>query len=128
MSRLTRRQLARYAADQLVVGNQAVIDELAAYLLDQRRVKELELLVSDIENELVVRGVAVAHVMTARTLEGTLRTKLAELLEQELGVDKVYLSETIQPELIGGFKVRAAGREIDASLSRKINQLKTMKV
>lgn len=128
MSQLTRRQLARYAAGQLVAGNQSVIDELAAYLLDERRVKELELLVSDIENELVVRGVAVAHVMTARTLEVTLRTKLNSRLKKELGVDEVYMNETIEPELIGGFKVRAAGREIDASLSRKINQLKTMKV
>lgn len=128
MSRLTRRQLARYAADQLMAGNQAIVDKLAAYLLAERRVKELELLVSDIENELVGRGVAVAHVMTARTLNAALRTKLSRLLERELGVDTVYMSETIKPELIGGFKVRAAGREIDASLSRKINQLKTMKV
>ena len=68
-TRLSRRKLAEYSADQLLAGKkEAVLQELAAYLIEKKRVSELELIVRDIEAALLARGTAIADVVTARKL------------------------------------------------------------
>ncbi len=128
MSHLTRRELACYAANQLAEGNTGVIDELAGYLIHERRLKEVDLLVSDIENLLAERNIGVAHVSSAHPLDTGARQGLIELLKHKLSIDTLYIAENIEPELIGGFKARAAGREIDTTLASKVDSLKRVKV
>ena len=51
-SRLSRRRLAVYIADGLVSGTPSkatLIEQLAGYLIESRRTKELGLIVRDIE-------------------------------------------------------------------------------
>lgn len=128
MSRLTRRELAHYAAEQLINGNVKAIDQIAGYLLHERRVKEVDLLVSDIESLLAERGLAVAHVSSAYQLDESTKQSLTDTLKHKLNVQKLHINHTVKPELLGGFKVRIAGREIDMTLARKIEQLKRVKV
>ena len=60
MAQLTRRQLAQYGAAELLNGNMAVVQELAAYLVETKRSKEADMLVRDIESALADQGVIVA--------------------------------------------------------------------
>lgn len=128
MSSLSRRQLASYVADQLLAGRSAVIDELAAYLLEARRTKEAELIVRDVESALAERGVVVAEVGSARPLDPASRAALGDMLKQAFAVRQLHLRETVQPDLLGGAVVRTADYELDATLRRTLHQLKAVKV
>lgn len=128
MKKLTRRELADYTADQLVAGNQHVVEELAAYLVESRRTREARLVVRDVESALARRGVVVAHVGVARPLESSARAALEEVLRQTFDARQLHLDETIQPELLGGIKVAAADMELDSTARRRLNQLKAVKV
>ena len=66
--RISRRSLAEYIADRLVAGDTTVIEQLAAYLIETRRTKQVDLYVSDIEYALIDRGVVIADVTSAHHL------------------------------------------------------------
>lgn len=128
MKKLTRRELADYAAEQLAAGNNRVVDEVAAYLLMAHRTREVELLVRDIESALARRGVLVAHVTSARALGESAKASLEDLLTRTFDARQLHLDETVQPELLGGIKVAAADQELDTTIRRRLNQLKSVKV
>ena len=65
MARTSRRRLAEYVAERLLADDVSVIAELAALIVTERREREIELIVRDIEDSLARRGVLVATVETA---------------------------------------------------------------
>ncbi len=128
MKKLTRRELADYAAEQLATGNNQVVNEIAAYLITAHRTREVELLVRDIESALARRGVLVAHVTSARALGESVKASLEDLLTRTFDARQLHLDETVQPELLGGIKIAAADQELDTTIRRRLNQLKSVKV
>jgi F0F1-type ATP synthase delta subunit len=74
-TRLSRRKIAAYAADKLAAGaaSKKVLSEVAAYLIEMRRTREIDLLVRDIEDALEVRGIVVADVTSAYPLTEALK-------------------------------------------------------
>jgi F-type H+-transporting ATPase subunit delta len=128
MVRFTRRQLAQYAALQLLQGKSEVITELAAYLVQAKRTQEADLLVLDIETELLREGVAVAEVTSVHALDADTREKVTSAVRTRLGAKEVYMREVIDASLLGGVRVGVADEELDASVKRSINELKAMKI
>lgn len=125
MIRLTRRQIAQYAADELLRGNN-VIPQLAAYLVETRRTKEADLLVWDIEKVLEKRGTLVAQTTSARVLDDAEYDEISELLKERYDAQRVVLRKEIDEQLLGGVVVRTATDEFDGSLKRSINRLKAL--
>lgn len=128
MSKLTRRELAEYVATQLVAGKQSVVEELAAYLVESRRTREVGLIVRDVESALARHGVVVAHVSSAHPLDAPTRTSIEVLLKQTFGAQELHFEEMVEPVLLGGVKVTAADKELDATSRRRLQQLKSVKV
>lgn len=132
MSKLTRRELAQYVADRLAAGKQDIIEELAAYLIESRRTREVGLIVRDVESALAHHGIVVAHVSSAHSLTNATRASLESLLQQTFGGEtsrvELHVEETIEPTLLGGVKVTAADKELDASVQRRLQQLRSVKV
>jgi F0F1-type ATP synthase delta subunit len=127
--RLSRRKLASYCADQLMSGNKAtVIQELAAYLIEKRRTNELELIVRDIEDALLLRGIAIADVVTARELTAETLKQVKSFVTTQYANASVQLRTRIEPEVLGGIKVSLPGEELNRTLQRKIATLKASKV
>lgn len=67
-------------------------------------------------------GIVTAHVTTAVPLSKEERDRVSKTLAS-LG-KTVELIETVDADLIGGMKVRVGDRRIDASLRKKLNELK----
>ena len=44
MRLVSRRKLAKYAAEQLLAGNDAVLEEIAGFLVHEKKEREVELL------------------------------------------------------------------------------------
>lgn len=123
MVKLSRAKIAAYFADEIVAGKGDVARRLASLLLTTQRTGELDLLVADIEYELSRRGIIVADVSTALPVEEGFEETIRQLLAVHKD-DTVVLREHRDPDLIGGIKVRAAGRELDATVRHKLNVLK----
>lgn len=120
-SRISRRKLAEYVASKLASDTPGeVIRELAAFLIETKRTRELELLVRDIESALMERGIVVADVMTARPLADQLRVGIKQLT----GGKTLVLRETVDPSVLGGVSISLPGKRLDATLRRKIQALK----
>ena len=126
MSGLSRRQLARYAADQLLdkVPAKIVMSEMAAILIQTRRSGQAELLASDIAWELEGRGkVATAQVISAHQLSDTLRSQITSFVKKQAKVDEVIIDSTIDSSVIGGVRIETAAHGWDQTIKRQLNDI-----
>lgn len=178
MARTLRRKLARHAAERLLKGDAAVIDELAALIVAERRERETDLLVQDIEVELAERGTVVATVESATPLDEATKDAIKRLLSSNSGMEsltsvegrsaarasrkdarsearvpeadgsdratqhvelpdtevpsdhiaQVRLREIIRSELIGGVKITTPTQVMDATIAKKLNDLRAKKI
>lgn len=122
---LSRRKIARYVADTVAQGSvpETVVRELAAYVIESGRERELELIVRAIEDELEQRGVVVATVTSARPIDDTLRGELARQIDGK----EVRLREIVEPGVIGGVRVQTPSRQMDATIKHKLTLLRGAK-
>ncbi len=125
-ARTSRRKLARYVAERLMDNDVTVVDEVVALLSHEKRQREVDLLVRDIQTELAERGLTVTTVESARALTDEARSAIMTLLKKPQTV--VQLSEVVRPELIGGFKLRTPTATLDATIAKKLNDLRAKKI
>ena len=132
MKSVSRRKLAKYAAEQILTGNDAVLEEIAGLLIYEKHEREIDLLVRDIEAELAERGEIVASVESARALDDNTRRKIEQFLvtaaSGKNSKPKVSLRESIDPTLIGGFKLQTPTATLDATVLKKLNDLRAKKI
>ncbi len=125
--RLSRRKIASYYAKSLIDGADAkqLAQQLAAYLIDSKRTKEQQLIISDIEYQLSIRGVVVANITSAHELDELTKAAVVKLVRQNVDADDVQLRTDIDPSLLGGLRLEFAGSEIDTIIARRLTALKT---
>ena len=132
MRLVSRKKLAKYAAEQILAGNDAVLEEIAGLLIYEKHEREVDLLVRDIEAELAENGEIVASVESARALDDNTRRKIEQFLatvaSDKNSKPKVSLRESIDPTLIGGLKLRTPTATLDATVLKKLNDLRAKKI
>ncbi len=123
-SRLSRRTLATHVAQRLVEGDGSVIEELAALLIDDGRVREADILARDIENQLAILGEVVVTVESAQPIDDSVRARISKMFEGKT----VHIREIVRKELIGGVKISTPTRMLNETVAAKLAALKAMKV
>ena len=126
-STISQRRLAAYVAGQLLAGGdkKRLIKELAAYLIETGRVRDLNQVVATIEEALASRGAVVATVTTARPLSPENKQAIVEQFTPT-GAE-LYIREQIDPSVIGGFKIELPGSQFDGTVIHKLTTLKGIK-
>jgi F-type H+-transporting ATPase subunit delta len=127
MHNLSRRQLAVYAADQLLDNARpaTIARELAAILIISRRANQAGLLADDIGWELERRGRAAnATIVSAHTLSEQLRKDITAHVKKAAGVKEVIINQTVDPSVLGGVRIETAAHSWDKTLSRKLTEIK----
>jgi len=126
----SRRVIARTIAGKLLAEPKRQdhwVQVLAAYLIDQNRSNEADLVVNDIAYELYLQdGQLLTHVTSARPLTETVRASLKKLLAQQTKARKVILTEATDPDLLGGLVARTSDAELDASVRTTLQRLATI--
>ncbi len=124
--KISRRKMATYIADSVADGliPAAKLEELAAYIIDSRRQRELTLIVRAIEDALAERGVVVATVTSAFPLDEALRTAVAS----QVDATEVRLREVIDPSVIGGVRLQTPSAALDTTIAHKLTLLQGAKV
>src|SRR3989344_6103635 len=126
-AKISRRSLARYAADQLLGGSSAknIAQHLAAALIASRSEKAAPLLLDDINYELQSRGhLASATVTSAYPLSTSLKNEVTGLVKKLAAVRQVILAEQIDKTVIGGVRIQTADRTWDKTVTAELNRLK----
>lgn len=126
-STISQRRLAAYVAGQLLASGdkKRLIKELAAYLIETGRVRDLNQVVAAIEEALASRGAVVATVTTARPLSP--ENKQAIVKQFTPTGTKLYIREQIDLSVIGGFKIELPGSQFDGTVIHKLTTLKGIK-
>ena len=122
--RLSRRALATFVAKELLAGNDQIIDWLAALLIEERREREADLLVRDIESILADSGQMIVQVDTARPLDVATKKEIESMFDQH----EVHIKETVRPERIGGVKITTPTQSLDRTIAKKLEMLRTAEI
>lgn len=127
MSKVSRRALAHFGAEQLLAGRSArqVAKQLAAALVDSNRINEAGFLLEDIAWELERRQeLAVGQVTSAYPLSAKFKAELAKQLKSATGAKVVILKSSIDKSVMGGLRLQTAGRVWDSTVRRKLSALR----
>ena len=127
MAKLSRRSLSLYVANGLndPTARKTVLLQLAAYLVDTRRTKELPLIVRDIEFYLAEAGSVAGVVTSAFDLSAETKKAIEKYVKQQTGAKEVLLDHVVEPSVLGGIKINTPGHELDATVRRNLTILKT---
>lgn len=126
MATISRRKLAEHAAERLLGGDKVddVLQEMAAFLIENRRLRESELVVRAIEDALLSRGVALASVTSARKLSESAKQDVERFVKREYsGVTSVLIRESIDTSVLAGIKIRLPDAQLDATAKTKLEKL-----
>jgi len=125
--RLSRRKIAEYIASQVADGGsiKELATNLAAFLVDTRRTTEIELIIRDIQFQLAERGVVLASVVSADALSAATRTAIIDMVKEQTAAKTVELNQFIDPAVNGGVRIDIHGRQLDATIFRRLSLLTT---
>ncbi|HSH18047.1 MAG TPA: F0F1 ATP synthase subunit delta [Candidatus Saccharimonadales bacterium] len=127
MANVSRRALARVIAGKLVAPDadeQAVMRELAAYLMEYNMTEDADVILNDIADELYQQtGRLVVEVTSARPLTDAVRAQLKAYLQETTEAGDVEMHESVDESLIGGVIIKTPSAELDLSVKSKLRQL-----
>ena len=124
--KLSRRVLARHIAAELQAGKnkKAVVQSLAAYVVEHRLHSQLELILADVASNLADLGHVEATVTTVQPLTDDLRKDLISYIKAIENVSDVTLNEAVDKKILGGVIIETPRKRFDASVSTKLKRLR----
>lgn len=128
-NRITRRKLADYTARELMLGDgEQAIKALAMFLVETKRVRELDLIIRDIEYALYDHGDTIVDVTSAQSLTAALRAEITKMATASSGATTVHLREQVDPTVLGGVRLEYGQQRLDMTLRHKLNKLKAEQI
>jgi F0F1-type ATP synthase delta subunit len=123
VSKITTNELAKYAVDQLESGveSPALAEQLSAFLLEERRTRELPTILRAVDVELSSRGSEQVVITAAHTTSSEIKKQISELL----CVENPIFTEVIDRSVIGGVKARSGETEVDLTVRGRLNRFKS---
>ena len=127
ITKLSRRKIATVVAERLLEGDKTIIKDLAGYLFYTKQTRSINLLVRDIENALIDKGVLVAKVVSVHDLADSVKKQIDAFLLDESGANSVQVQYSIDKNLIGGIQISTPQAILDTSIKNKLQTLKAAK-
>lgn len=116
------------AARTLEVGDAKLLaKEIAAYLLVENRVQELESILRDIMQYRADHGVLEAEVVTAHEVQKHVTSEVKQLLQAAYpSAKEVHVSNRQDPSVIGGLRVDMANEQLNMTVAAKLATFKRL--
>ncbi len=109
-----------------IFGNKINLASLEFMRIITRKKREYyieDIAKSFIELYKIYKNIQPAYVITAVPMDDKLRNEMLDIIKKETG-SSIELQERVEPGIIGGFILRWGDRQIDASVTSKLNALK----
>ncbi len=122
-----RTRLAKLVADRtLKKGSSKQFNrEIAAYLLSERRVNELDSLLRDIQADWAEVGHVEVVARSAYPLSASVKADIRrEVKKVHPSAKQIVINEVIDPEVVGGVRLNLPNRQLDLSIRSKLNLFK----
>ena len=127
--KLPRRQVAAAIAERTlgISDLKQLSDEVAAYLLSERRTGELDSLIRDVMQYRADHGVVEVVAATAHPLTAVGRSDIQTEIQRLYPLaTKVVVTEQPDATVIGGVRLGLANQQLDLSVRNKLNRLKQL--
>lgn len=127
--KLPRRQVAAAIAQRTlgISDLKQLSDEVAAYLLAERRTGELDSLMRDVMQYRADHGVVEVVAATAHPLTTVVRANIQTEIQRLYPLaTRVVVTERPDATVIGGVRLDLANQQLDLSVRNKLNRLKQL--
>ena len=99
--------------------------QIAAYVVESRTVKDIPVLICQVEAIRRRRGIVEAVLSSARPVESGQRSQIERIIRTHVpNATRIIMVERLDPSLVGGVRVHVAGKEFDVTVREKLNRLK----
>lgn len=126
--KIARHRIASALADQIgTLPTAKLSQEIAAYLLAERRTGELNSLMRDIMQDRADKGIVEVAAVTAYPLTPeTLAAITREVKTAMPQAKSVIVSEQIDASVVGGVRLEFPNQRLDLSVRNKLNHFKQL--
>lgn len=129
MNKVPRSQVAAIIGARSLedVPAAELANEIAAYLLAERRTSQLESLLRDILEYRAGHGIVEVQATYAHELDDTIRRDIkAQVQELYPAAKTIIISEHLDASVIGGIRLELANQQFEASVRSKLNHFKQL--
>ena len=101
--------------------------EVAAYLLSERRVNELDSILRDVQADWAQAGYVEVIASSAHPLTAANKADITKQIKRLYpSASKIIVTEVHDPEVIGSVRLSLADRLLDLSIESKLNKFKQL--
>jgi F-type H+-transporting ATPase subunit delta len=125
----SRTKLAGAIADRTLKGgvSKRLSREVAAYLLSERRVNELDSVLLDVQADWADAGYVEVIARSAHPLTDATKADIAKQVKRLYPAAKrIIVTEVYDPAVIGGVRLNVANRQLDLSVEAKLNRFRQL--
>jgi F-type H+-transporting ATPase subunit delta len=106
---------------------QDYVRQIAAMLLHEGRVNELESLLRDIQADWALHGYVEVLARTAHSLSEAEKDQITQQASALYpNAEQITVTEVHDPEIIGGVRLSLANQQLDLSVEAKLNKFKQL--
>lgn len=124
-----RTKIARAIADRTLKtgASKGLSREVAAYLLRERRVNELDSVLRDVQADWAAAGFVEVIAGSAHPLTAAAKADITRQVKRLYPAAKrIIVTEVHDPAVIGGVRLNVANRQLDLSVEAKLNKFKQL--
>lgn len=124
-----RTRIAATIADRTLKGGKtaSVAREVAAYLLAEGRVRDLESVLRDVQADWAKAGHVEVLAASAHPLEAGTRADIEQQIKKLYPkATQIIVTEVLDPAVIGGVRLSLANQQLDLSVEAKLNKFKQL--
>ncbi|HWT55939.1 MAG TPA: F0F1 ATP synthase subunit delta [Candidatus Microsaccharimonas sp.] len=124
-----RTKIASVIADRTLKQGESkeLAKEIAAYLLAEKRVGELESVLRDVQVDWAKSGYVEVLASTAHPLTADVKAQITDKVKQLYPEARQIVVTTVaDPEVIGGVRLSLANQQLDLSVEAKLNKFKQL--
>lgn len=124
-----RHHLAEIIGDKTmhITDSKQLAQEIAAYLLLENKVDQLDSLMRDVMNYRAERGIVEANLVSAHTLSDADIDDVKAILREEYpDASSFTLDQRIDPAVVGGVKIELPGEQLDLTIRDQLNTFRRL--
>jgi len=125
----SRTRIASVVADRTLQkgSSKQLAREIAAYLLDEQRVSDLDSILRDVQEDWATSGYVEVIARSAHPLTAASKADITKQIKRVYPqAKKIGISEISDPEVVGGVRLELANQQLDLSVEAKLNKFKQL--
>lgn len=124
-----RTRIAQTIANKTLKSGSSnrLVQEVAAYLLSERRTGELDSIMRDVQADWAAAGVVEVIAGSAHPITSQIKADITKQIKRVYpNARQIIVTEVHDPSVIGGVRLSLADKQLDLSVQAKLNKFKQL--